>query len=207
MARKTKAEAERTRLKILKSALSLFVEKGFERTTFEDIAAKIKLTKGAVYWHFKSKQDLLGELVVHMAADAESPGKSWGDPESFDELERQFVERAKRIITSPPHRKFFYLMTRLDWSATRFEAVKRRLLQLESSIFSVIERTLLALQKQGTVRADVDVASVTAILGSMWVGLIKTSIDHCLEQDLLKTVGLGFGLVIDSIRADVRKGR
>ena len=42
MARKAKAEAEKTRTRILASALSLFVKKGYERTTFTDIAARLK---------------------------------------------------------------------------------------------------------------------------------------------------------------------
>ena len=52
MARRTKEEAERTRTRILASALSLFAKKGYEHTTFTDIAARLKMTKGAVYWHF-----------------------------------------------------------------------------------------------------------------------------------------------------------
>ncbi len=39
MARKTKADAEQTRQKILTAALDLFVAKGYERTTFEDDVA------------------------------------------------------------------------------------------------------------------------------------------------------------------------
>ena len=63
MSRKTKEEAEKTRARILASALSLFVKKGYEKTTFTDIAARLKMTKGAVYWHFETKEDLLVALV------------------------------------------------------------------------------------------------------------------------------------------------
>ena len=49
MARKTREESENTKVLILKSALDCFYEKGFSRTTFEDIALRIHLTKGAVY--------------------------------------------------------------------------------------------------------------------------------------------------------------
>ena len=60
MSRKTKVEAERTRARILASALALFVRKGYEHTTFTDIAARLKMTKGAVYWHFATKEALQG---------------------------------------------------------------------------------------------------------------------------------------------------
>ena len=42
MPRKAKAEAEKTRARIMASALALFAKKGYERTTFTDIAARLK---------------------------------------------------------------------------------------------------------------------------------------------------------------------
>ena len=47
MARRTKEEAEKTRKRIMASALSLFAKRGYDRTTFNDIAARLGLTKGA----------------------------------------------------------------------------------------------------------------------------------------------------------------
>ena len=66
MARKTKEDALKTRRRILASALSLFVKKGYERTTFTDIASRLGMTKGAVYWHFDSKEKLLVTLLDEM---------------------------------------------------------------------------------------------------------------------------------------------
>ena len=63
MPRKAKEEAEKTRARILASALDLFTKKGYEHTTFTDVAAKLKLTKGAVYWYFATKEELLIALV------------------------------------------------------------------------------------------------------------------------------------------------
>lgn len=63
MSKKTKEEAEKTRRRILASALVLFSRRGYDRTTFNDIAARLKLTKGAIYWHFESKEAVLIELV------------------------------------------------------------------------------------------------------------------------------------------------
>lgn len=61
MARKTKVEAEETHQRILRAALDVFAAEGYERATFEDVAHRIRLTKGAVYWHFKNKPELLCE--------------------------------------------------------------------------------------------------------------------------------------------------
>ncbi|BDY06203.1 TetR family transcriptional regulator [Ferrimonas sp. YFM] len=62
MARKTKAEAEKTRQQLLDSAMKLFSEKGVAKTTLAQIAADAEMTRGAIYWHFEDKADLLHAL-------------------------------------------------------------------------------------------------------------------------------------------------
>jgi len=52
-----------TRAQILQAALVRFSEKGFHQTTMDDIVAQSGLSKGALYWHFKSKQELFIALV------------------------------------------------------------------------------------------------------------------------------------------------
>lgn len=61
--KKTKEEAEATRQAILQSALDTFCEKGYSKTTFDEIAKRINLTKGAVYWHFRNKPDVIAALI------------------------------------------------------------------------------------------------------------------------------------------------
>jgi AcrR family transcriptional regulator len=58
-----KLPPEKRRGQLLTSARKLFVKKGFRATTTEEIARKAKLTKGALYHHFKSKEDIFLELV------------------------------------------------------------------------------------------------------------------------------------------------
>ena len=201
MARKTKAEAEKTRQKILTATLDLFVEKGYERTTFEDVAKRIRLTKGAVYWHFKSKTDLFAALVVNMTATHDKQvGRVLPAPASLDELVAHFVERARLIAEKPANRKYFHMMLSMDWPAAKFIPIKRRLRELGSGPIVLLERTLAMLQQKGEIRPDVDTVTVTAVLGALWLGLMKLQIDKCLEADLSASLRLGFNAVIDAIR-------
>ena len=64
MARRTKTEAEKTRLAVLDAAERLFYVKGVSRTSLEQIAAAAGVTRGAVYWHFKDKLALC-EAMMH----------------------------------------------------------------------------------------------------------------------------------------------
>ena len=58
MARKTKADTEHTRLKIIAAARKVFSERGVGRTTLAQIAAAADVTRGAIYWHFANKPEL-----------------------------------------------------------------------------------------------------------------------------------------------------
>jgi AcrR family transcriptional regulator len=49
--------------RILNQAMRLFLEKGYHGTSINDITQAAGITKGALYWHFKSKEALLREII------------------------------------------------------------------------------------------------------------------------------------------------
>ncbi len=60
VARVTRAESkERTRQRLLAEARRLFRERGYAATSLEQIAEAAEVTKGAIYGHFASKEELL----------------------------------------------------------------------------------------------------------------------------------------------------
>jgi AcrR family transcriptional regulator len=60
MARMTRAEStQRTRQRLLAEAQRLFRERGYAATSLEQIAEAAEVTKGAIYGHFTSKEDLM----------------------------------------------------------------------------------------------------------------------------------------------------
>jgi len=56
-------QSEETASKIFHQAMRLFLEKGYHGTSIGDITKSAGITIGAVYWHFKSKEDLLEKIV------------------------------------------------------------------------------------------------------------------------------------------------
>jgi AcrR family transcriptional regulator len=202
MARRTKAEAEQTRLRILKAALSLFAEKGYDRTTFEKVAQRIRLSKGAVYWHFKNKPELLSALVEQMSARYTGYlKKTLPLADSLEGLKMHMVDRAKFIVGTPDNRKFFQMMLMLDWPAPKFATLKQRLRYLETGPFFIIEKVLREVKSSGGLRPDVDVLEVRDVLGAMWIGLINLEVCAGLEADLSDAVEFGFESVYARIKA------
>ncbi len=62
-----KLPAEQRREQLLESARKLFMEKGYRGTSTEEIATNAGLTKGALYFHFSSKEEILLALVRQMS--------------------------------------------------------------------------------------------------------------------------------------------
>jgi AcrR family transcriptional regulator len=52
-----------TRARIQQVALELFAEQGYDKTSLREIAERLDVTKAALYYHFKSKEDIVRSLV------------------------------------------------------------------------------------------------------------------------------------------------
>ena len=81
--RVVKAAAVR-RLELLDIAQRLFLERGYERTTVNDVIDAAGVSKGAFYHHFRAKEDLLEAIAERMARQSLEhsflPGQSlWAD--------------------------------------------------------------------------------------------------------------------------------
>ena len=62
---KHQARTEETQAKILDAALAIFSEQGFEKTQLEEVATSAGYTRGAIYAHYASKEDLFLALMEH----------------------------------------------------------------------------------------------------------------------------------------------
>ena len=62
---KTRKEeyADATRAALLDSAQSLFADKGYHGTSVDEICTAARVTKGALYHHYRNKEDLFADLV------------------------------------------------------------------------------------------------------------------------------------------------
>ncbi|MFD0787511.1 TetR/AcrR family transcriptional regulator, partial [Micromonospora azadirachtae] len=67
----TAEPADDTRSRILRAALDLFAEHGYQRTSLRQIGERLRLTKAAILYHFPAKEHLLAALVEPLLADLE----------------------------------------------------------------------------------------------------------------------------------------
>ncbi len=116
MPRKTKEQTELTRRRILDVALDVFAEKGYSRTSLQEIAARAGFTRGAVYWHFKNKADLFMALAEDVEGDSADAFGDVGRLQSREDLKRALCDYLGRFETDERFGTFHRLLEyRTEW--------------------------------------------------------------------------------------------
>jgi AcrR family transcriptional regulator len=65
--RRTYKKSETSRQQVLEAAMRALAERGYARTSVSDIASAAGMSKGAVHYHFESKDDLIAQVLERCA--------------------------------------------------------------------------------------------------------------------------------------------
>src|SRR2546430_1175316 len=100
-----------SRQEILRTAARLFQQRGYDATSMNDVAASLKLSKGGLYHHFQSKDEILFEIMDHaMELTQErviAPVRAIADPvERLRALIRLHIE----VVLSPRDREITVML-------------------------------------------------------------------------------------------------
>jgi TetR/AcrR family acrAB operon transcriptional repressor len=156
--RKTKGEAEATRKKIIEAAIEEFKSKGYETTRLEDIAEKTGLTRGAIYWHFNNKMDILTTLLNEMLAKFEDMATV------FNEREGTAVEKLRHLLVEifvchnldKQLRDTFWVLISEIKNLLSLEEVHRAGAKLREKYIQLILKIVQDGMKDGEFRDDID---------------------------------------------------
>ncbi|MFA7651487.1 MAG: TetR/AcrR family transcriptional regulator [Synergistaceae bacterium] len=99
-----------TKENILHTALRLFARDGYEAASVSDIAGELGITKGALYKHYKNKQDIFNSIVERMyQIDAERAKKFEVPEETFDRSPEAYRNTDMDKITAFIEAQFHFL--------------------------------------------------------------------------------------------------
>jgi AcrR family transcriptional regulator len=95
-----------SRQEILRTAARLFQQRGYDATSMNDVAAALKLSKGGLYHHFQSKDEILFEIMNHAMEITQErvlkPVSTIADPE---ERLRALIRLHIELVLSPRDRE------------------------------------------------------------------------------------------------------
>ncbi len=191
-----------TRDDILTAALDVMSEKGYSSMTFVDIAERIGLSKGAVYWHFKTKQSLLIELIKEFHHRRERLVEQRACAlTSLDDLREHFVGRTRVVMQDPTCRKIaFFLSFQMEWTQELLDAASESLDELRKDLYAQVVKVIKEAKEAGRLREGVDENEAAVILISLWKGLFANDVGGYANMDLLKCVEHGFDWMIEGMK-------
>ena len=118
--------AGETKERILNTALALFSQRGYLGTSMSDIANELGMTKGALYKHYTSKQEILDRITARMGELDQERAQAYqmpdAEPDGFAEAYRNTPAEKIRTYSVAQFR---------HWTEDGFSARFRKLLTLE----------------------------------------------------------------------------
>jgi AcrR family transcriptional regulator len=87
-----------TRSRVQKVALELFAEQGYEKTSLREVAERLGVTKAALYYHFKSKEDIVHSFTDDYFAEIDTLLDWAKDQPRSDETRREILDRYVSIV-------------------------------------------------------------------------------------------------------------
>ncbi|MDF7798886.1 TetR family transcriptional regulator [Pontiellaceae bacterium B1224] len=199
MARRTKEEAAQTREQILEAALTVFTEKGYSKATFVDVAAAISLSKGAVYWHFKTKPDLLAAVIAY-GDDKFCNADAYGMAPSVPALREAVCELATNYTQDQAAWNFeFFCSFQIEWSTELMAEVHEKLTELRGDPMKNFEQQLVHLQEIGALDRAADARMLALCFGSTWVGSLHMAMYGQFDkQQFIEVLMSGFDRIVSS---------
>ncbi|MCX4545872.1 ScbR family autoregulator-binding transcription factor [Streptomyces sp. NBC_01565] len=165
--------AVRTRRAILEAAAAVFDERGYEAATIADILARAGVTKGALYFHFCSKQELAQGVLDEQFAEGGVPPRDSKLQELFDvamvlahRMRRQpLLSAGARLSLEPEMREIFGGGSLPGW-------------------IGVVEELLVKAKAQGELLPHVDPAETAWIMSASWTGVQVYSQTLSAREDM-----------------------
>lgn len=203
MPRRTIEQAQQTREKILWGALDVFSEKGFSRSTLSDIAKHIGMTRGAVYWHFKDKRELLVELIEAMhEKEAKLVAEKVPAVNSLDDLLEQFLVRTELLDTNKEFRKYVYFMSmQVEWATEKQIFERLRDGHIRNAPLRGVGQALVLAQQRGEIAPEADLEQTCDILMGLFTGMVRNYLGGLAIRPLRVSIKPAVQAIFDSIRA------
>lgn len=161
------------------AAIDCFARLGYQGSSMDRIARDAGVTKGAVYYHFRDKEELLFEAVKDRVGGFEQKVLEETEParDAMTKL-RHVVDACFFHATVSNHRRFVItlMVEALDTNPRLSAEFQRILRRMRAFLAAVIRRG----QQQGELRADVVAEAAAAVLVS---GIIGAEVQHYQDPE------------------------
>ena len=158
-----------SRQEILRTAARLFQQRGYDATSMNDVAAALKLSKGGLYHHFQSKDEILFEIMNHAMEITQervlNPVRGIADPE---ERLRALIRLHIEVVLSPRDREITVM---LHENHPLPPSLRKRINSRKKDYIHFLENLMAEVQQSHNAKGQVSArAAAFALLGMInWI--------------------------------------
>ena len=173
---------EKTKTDILKTAVRMFSEKGWDDVNVEDVVKEVGVTRGAFYHYFKSREDLIYAVIVQMFYE-NNPFTAASEQQGLNALEKLRFALKSSLTASLDSAKTKDLQKMYDNPAI----FKSFILSSVNISAPYIEQLLTEGNKDGSlsVAQPKQVAQVLTVLSNIW---LDTDVFHVSYEEYTEKV-------------------
>ncbi|TGB84470.1 acrEF/envCD operon transcriptional regulator [Escherichia sp. E3659] len=188
MAKRTKAEALKTRQELIETAIAQFAQYGVSKTTLNDIADAASVTRGAIYWHFENKAQLFNEMWLQQPSLRELIQERLTEGlehDPFLQLREKLIVGLQYIAEIPRQQALLQILYhKCEFSDEMLaEAVIREKMGFNPQI---LREVLQACQQQGDIAKSLDLDVVMIIIDGAFSGIVQNWLMNIAGYDLYK---------------------
>lgn len=188
MAKRTKAEALKTRQELIETAIAQFAQHGVSKTTLNDIADAANVTRGAIYWHFENKTQLFNEMWLQQPSLRELIQDHLTAGLEHDPFQQRLLAGNFGNILQTDN-QFFTQLLKILYHKCEFndemlaEGVIREKMGFNPQ---TLREVLQACQQQGCVANNLDLDVVMIIIDGAFSGIVQNWLMNMAGYDLYK---------------------
>jgi TetR/AcrR family acrAB operon transcriptional repressor len=164
-----KADNEERENRILDAAADLFIHYGYDKTTVSDIAREAGVSKGAIYLHFESKDDLFEGLLIR---EITRYTETWLERIEADPQGGTMAGLYKNVLYALNSSPFMSAIFRQDRQILGNYIRKPDNLFREQQNQSIRSEFVKMMQDAGAIRADIDPKIIAHIMNMLAYGLV-----------------------------------
>jgi AcrR family transcriptional regulator len=126
-----------TRVRIQQVALELFTEQGYEATSLREIAERLGVTKAALYYHFKTKDDIVASFMEDRAAALDEMVAWAREQPRTDATHRELLRRYSDLMSRGSHHRVMRFLER-NQTALRAHPKSQQLREITQTVIDLL---------------------------------------------------------------------
>lgn len=189
MARRTKDDALVTRGRILDAAEVVFEQRGVSRCSLHEIAQAAGVTRGAIYWHFENKVDLVNAMFQRVTLPLEEAISRSADPNTLDpvlEVRNSLLNALRKTVADPQVQRVFVIKMHKVEYVDELLAVRDRRVSTRVGLIDHVSVGLKRAMAEGRLDRRVPARAAAIGLHALTSGLIENWLLDPSAFDLVK---------------------